>query len=57
MPGMRPGTILGHEAVGVVEQTGPQVRNFVPGDRVVIPLDDRLRQLRVQPGRLLLPVR
>jgi threonine dehydrogenase-like Zn-dependent dehydrogenase len=37
MAGMRPGTILGHEAVGVVEETGPQVRNFNPGDRVVIP--------------------
>ncbi len=37
MPGMRPGTILGHEAVGVVEDTGPQVRNFNIGDRVVIP--------------------
>lgn len=37
MAGMRPGTILGHEAVGVVEETGPRVRNFVPGDRVVIP--------------------
>jgi threonine dehydrogenase-like Zn-dependent dehydrogenase len=37
MAGMRPGTILGHEAVGVVEETGPQVRNFSPGDRVVIP--------------------
>jgi threonine dehydrogenase-like Zn-dependent dehydrogenase len=36
IPGMRPGTILGHEAVGIVEQTGPQVRNFSPGDRVVI---------------------
>jgi threonine dehydrogenase-like Zn-dependent dehydrogenase len=37
MPGMRPGTILGHEAVGVVEEVGPQVRNVNPGDRVVIP--------------------
>jgi threonine dehydrogenase-like Zn-dependent dehydrogenase len=37
MPGMRPGTILGHEAVGVVEEAGPQVRNVNPGDRVVIP--------------------
>ena len=37
MPGMRPGTILGHEAVGVVEDTGPLVRNFNLGDRVVIP--------------------
>jgi threonine dehydrogenase-like Zn-dependent dehydrogenase len=37
MAGMRPGTILGHEAVGVVEETGPQVRNFDVGDRVVLP--------------------
>jgi threonine dehydrogenase-like Zn-dependent dehydrogenase len=37
MTGMRPGTILGHEAVGVIEETGPQARNFNPGDRVVIP--------------------
>jgi threonine dehydrogenase-like Zn-dependent dehydrogenase len=37
VPGMRPGTILGHEAVGVVEEVGPQVRNFTPGDRVVVP--------------------
>jgi threonine dehydrogenase-like Zn-dependent dehydrogenase len=37
VPGMRPGTILGHEAVGVVEELGPQVRNLTPGDRVVIP--------------------
>jgi threonine dehydrogenase-like Zn-dependent dehydrogenase len=37
MAGMRPGTILGHEAVGVVEETGPMVRDFNVGDRVVIP--------------------
>jgi threonine dehydrogenase-like Zn-dependent dehydrogenase len=37
MAGMRPGTILGHEAIGVVEEVGSQVRNFRPGDRVVIP--------------------
>ncbi|HEU5160481.1 MAG TPA: zinc-dependent alcohol dehydrogenase [Streptosporangiaceae bacterium] len=37
MPGMRPGTILGHEAVGTVEALGPEVRNFSVGDRVVIP--------------------
>lgn len=34
--GMKPGTILGHEAVGVVEEIGPMVRNFEPGDRVVV---------------------
>jgi threonine dehydrogenase-like Zn-dependent dehydrogenase len=37
MPGMKPGTILGHEGVGVVEETGRGVRNLSPGDRVVIP--------------------
>jgi threonine dehydrogenase-like Zn-dependent dehydrogenase len=36
MPGMVPGTILGHEAVGVVEEVGDDVRNFTPGDRVVV---------------------
>ena len=35
--GMKPGTILGHEGVGIVEEVGSMVRNFVPGDRVVIP--------------------
>ncbi|PRY57306.1 zinc-dependent alcohol dehydrogenase [Glycomyces artemisiae] len=37
MPGMVPGTILGHEAVGVVEEVGSAVRGFRPGDRVVVP--------------------
>jgi threonine dehydrogenase-like Zn-dependent dehydrogenase len=37
VPGMHPGTILGHEAVGVIEELGPQVRDFTVGDRVVIP--------------------
>ena len=35
--GMQQGTILGHEAVGVVEQIGSNVRNISVGDRVVIP--------------------
>jgi threonine dehydrogenase-like Zn-dependent dehydrogenase len=35
-PSARPGTVLGHEAVGVVEEVGREVRNFRPGDRVVI---------------------
>lgn len=34
--GVEPGTILGHEGVGVVEEVGEHVRNFQPGDRVVI---------------------
>jgi threonine dehydrogenase-like Zn-dependent dehydrogenase len=35
--GMQPGTILGHEGVGIVEQIGSDVRNLSVGDRVVIP--------------------
>lgn len=34
---MVPGTILGHEGVGVIEELGPEVRNLRIGDRVVIP--------------------
>ena len=37
MGGMEPGTILGHEGVGIVSELGPEVRNFSIGDRVVIP--------------------
>lgn len=37
LPGMIPGTILGHEGVGVVEEVGPDVRNLSVNDRVVIP--------------------
>lgn len=37
LPGMKPGTILGHEGVGVVEEVGNDVRNLSVGDRVVIP--------------------
>jgi len=35
--GLKPGTILGHEGVGIVEEIGPDVRNLKVGDRVVIP--------------------
>lgn len=37
MPGMEPGTILGHEGVGIVTEVGRQVRNVQRGDRVIIP--------------------
>jgi threonine dehydrogenase-like Zn-dependent dehydrogenase len=37
LAGMQPGTILGHEGVGVVEEVGRNVRNLNVGDRVVIP--------------------
>ena len=31
-----PGAVLGHEAVGVVETTGPEVTSTQPGQRVVV---------------------
>lgn len=34
---MEPGTIMGHEGVGIVEDIGPDVRNLSIGDRVIIP--------------------
>ena len=37
LPGMIPGTILGHEGVGIVEEVGREVTNVAVGDRVVIP--------------------
>jgi threonine dehydrogenase-like Zn-dependent dehydrogenase len=36
MSGMKPGTILGHEGVGTIEEVGEDVRNLEVGDRVVI---------------------
>jgi threonine dehydrogenase-like Zn-dependent dehydrogenase len=38
-PYLSPGDILGHEAMGVVEEAGPQITNLAPGDRVVIPFN------------------
>jgi len=32
----RPGVVPGHEIVGIVQRTGPDVTRFVPGDRVGI---------------------
>ncbi|TXS52874.1 zinc-dependent alcohol dehydrogenase [Streptomyces sp. t39] len=34
-----PGDILGHEPMGVVEETGPEVTALAPGDRVVVPFN------------------
>ena len=35
--GVKEGRILGHEAVGIVEEVGKSVRNLRKGDRVVVP--------------------
>jgi len=36
VPAVAPGTVLGHEAVGTVEEVGPAVRNVRAGDRVLV---------------------
>lgn len=38
-PFMSEGDVLGHEPIGVVEETGPDVTHVKPGDRVVIPFN------------------
>ncbi|WP_055600274.1 alcohol dehydrogenase catalytic domain-containing protein [Streptomyces aureus] len=38
-PFLDAGDILGHEAMGIVEEIGPGVRTLVPGDRVVVPFN------------------
>jgi threonine dehydrogenase-like Zn-dependent dehydrogenase len=37
IPGMQKGDILGHEFMGEVVETGPEVRRLKKGDRVVVP--------------------
>lgn len=36
VPDFVPGTILGHEFAGVIEEAGKAVRRYAPGDRVVV---------------------
>jgi alcohol dehydrogenase len=36
VPAVKPGTILGHEAVGTIVETGSAVTSFVIGDRVLV---------------------
>jgi alcohol dehydrogenase len=36
LPDVRPGTVLGHEAVGEVVEIGADVRTLQPGDRVLV---------------------
>ncbi|MFD7880293.1 zinc-dependent alcohol dehydrogenase family protein [Streptomyces sp. NPDC059766] len=36
MPEVRPGTVLGHEAVGEIVEVGDDVRTVRPGDRVLV---------------------
>ena len=38
-PYLSPGDVLGHEAMGIVEEVGAEVTNLRPGDRVVVPFN------------------
>jgi len=36
---LNPGDVLGHEAMGIVEEVGSEVTHIAPGDRVVVPFN------------------
>ncbi|OYP10504.1 alcohol dehydrogenase [Streptomyces sp. FBKL.4005] len=36
LPEVKPGTVLGHEAVGEVVEVGPEVNHLRPGDQVIV---------------------
>ena len=38
-PYLKAGDILGHEAMGIVEEVGSDITNLTPGDRVVVPFN------------------
>ena len=38
-PYLSPGDVLGHEAMGTVQEVGADITNLAPGDRVVIPFN------------------
>ncbi|HEY8372835.1 MAG TPA: zinc-dependent alcohol dehydrogenase [Pseudonocardiaceae bacterium] len=37
--GVKPGDVLGHEPMGIVEEVGREVEHIRPGDRVVVPFN------------------
>ncbi len=38
-PFLKPGDVLGHETMGIVEEVGSDVHHIAPGDRVVVPFN------------------
>lgn len=49
--GERTDLILGHEAVGIVEEVGSEVKDFKPGDKVIVPaITPNWRALPLQLG-------
>ena len=57
IPTMKPGDVIGHEFMGEVVETGPEVKKVKKGDRVVVPSFIVLRPVLVLPARALLAVR
>ena len=49
VPSCVPGTVLGHEGVGVIDSVGAGVTTFKPGDRV------RTQTVAWQPGKAIAP--
>ena len=48
-----PGSTIGHEMVGVIEEVGAEVRTFRPGDFVIVPFctcDNTCPACRARPG-------
>lgn len=37
--GLKPGQVVGHEIMGIIEEVGPAVAGIAPGDRVVLPFN------------------
>ena len=55
--GNRHNMILGHEALGVVDEIGDEVKDFKPGDRVIVPaITAQIRVQRPNNGVFLLKV-
>jgi threonine dehydrogenase-like Zn-dependent dehydrogenase len=38
-PFLKPGDVLGHEPMGIIEETGPDITHLRAGDRVVVPFN------------------
>ena len=50
--GDRKNLILGHEAVGVIDEIGSEVKAFKPGDKVIVPaITPDWRSLEAQDGK------
>ena len=56
VPAVKPGTILGHEAVGTITELGSAVTTLAVGDRVLVSCITLVRPLQLLPRGPLRPV-